>query len=130
MTRHLHAVSLMVPDYDAALAFYVDTLGFVLREDRDLGSGKRWVVIAPDTEAQTNILLAKATDDDQRAVVGNQFGGRIGLFLQTDSFDRDHAAMLAKGVTFEEEPRHEPYGTVAVWRDPFGHRWDLLQLKR
>lgn len=130
MTRHLHAVSLIVPDYDAALAFYVDTLGFDLREDTDLGAGKRWVVIAPDPTAQTSILLARAADDDQRAVVGNQFGGRIGLFLHTDDFARDHAAMLAKGVIFEEDPRHEPYGTVAVWCDPFGHRWDLLQLKR
>ena len=128
MPRHLHAFSLLVPDYDTALEFYVGKLGFDLREDTDLGDGKRWVVIAPDAEAQTNILLAQAADDNQRAVIGNQFGGRIGLFLHTDNFTRDHAAMLAQGVTFEEDPRHEPYGTVAVWRDPFGHRWDLLQL--
>ncbi|WP_299350288.1 VOC family protein [uncultured Shimia sp.] len=126
--RHLHAFSLIVPDYDKALGFYVGTLGFDLREDTDLGGGKRWVVIAPDRTAQTSILLARAADDAQSAVIGNQFGGRIGLFLHTDDFARDHADMLAKCVTFEEEPRHEPYGTVAVWRDPFGHRWDLLQL--
>ena len=129
MPRHLHAFSLIVSDYDTALDFYVGKLGFTLREDTDLGEGKRWVVIATDADAQTNILLARAADDDQRAVIGNQFGGRIGLFLHTDNFSRDHAAMLSQGVTFEEEPRHEPYGTVAVWRDPFGHRWDLLQLK-
>ncbi|WP_127112304.1 VOC family protein [Shimia sediminis] len=130
MPQHLHAISLVVPDYDPALDFYVATLGFDLREDTDLGDGKRWVVIAPDAQAQTAILLARAADDAQRAVIGNQFGGRIGLFLHTDDFARDHATMVAKGVVFEEEPRFEPYGTVAVWRDPFGHRWDLLQLKR
>ena len=129
MARYLHAISLIVPDYDAALDFYVGKLGFDLREDTNLGDGKRWVVIAPDAHSQTNILLAQAADNDQRAVIGNQFGGRIGLFLHTDNFAQDHATMLAQGVTFEEEPRHEPYGTVAVWRDPFGHRWDLLQLK-
>lgn len=128
MPRHLHAVAIVVPDYDAALAFYVGKLGFVLREDRRLSAEKRWVVIAPDERSQTNILLARAATDVQRDAIGNQFGGRVGLFLHTDDFDRDYAAMLAAGVTFEEAPRDEDYGTVAVWRDPFGNRWDLLQL--
>ncbi|MCP9481937.1 VOC family protein [Shimia sp. CNT1-13L.2] len=129
MPRHLHAFSLVVPDYDSALAFYVDTLGFDLREDLPLEDGKRWVVIAPDGDAQTNILLAQADGYDQEAAIGNQFGGRVGLFLHTDDFARDHAAMVKAGVHFEEAPRYEAYGTVAVWRDPFGNRWDLLQLK-
>ncbi|TCL09729.1 catechol 2,3-dioxygenase-like lactoylglutathione lyase family enzyme [Shimia isoporae] len=128
MTRHLHAVAIVVPDYDEALSFYVGKLGFVLREDRRVTSEKRWVVIAPDTRSQTTILLARAATCEQRAIVGRQFGGRVGLFLHTDDFARDHAAMLDGGVQFEESPRQEEYGLVAVWRDPFGNRWDLLQL--
>ena len=129
MARHLHAFSLLVPDYDTALEFYVGVLGFELRQDIVLSDEKRWVVIAPDAPSQTNILLARAASPDQQAAIGNQFGGRVGLFLHTDDFTRDHAAMLEAGVVFEEEPRHEVYGTVAVWCDPFGNRWDLLQLK-
>lgn len=128
MPRHLHACAIVIPDYDAALAFYVGKLGFALREDRPLGAEKRWIVIAPEADCQTNILLARAATDRQRDAIGNQFGGRVGLFLHTDDFARDHAAMLAAGVTFEEASRQEDYGTVAVWRDPFGNRWDLLQL--
>lgn len=124
----MHAFSLIVPDYDAGIAFYVGTLGFDLRSDIDLGEGKRWVMVAPDATCQTSILLAKAVGDTQNQAIGNQFGGRVGLFLHSDDFARDHALMIASGVTFEEEPRYEPYGTVAVWRDPFGNRWDLLQL--
>lgn len=129
MARHLHAFSLVVPDYDAALAFYVGKLGFELREDHALPDNKRWVVIAPDSEAVTNILLAKAEGPTQDAAIGNQFGGRVGLFLHTDDFARDHAAMVAAGVHFEEAPREEAYGVVAVWQDPFGNRWDLLELR-
>ena len=126
-TRHLHAVSLLVPDYDAGIAFYVDTLGFDLAQDTDLGDGKRWVLVTPPG-GQTHILLARAADPRQILAIGDQFGGRVGLFLHTDDFSTDHAAMIAAGIHFEEEPRTEPYGTVAVWRDPFGNRWDLLQL--
>lgn len=129
MARHLHAFSLLVPDYDDALAFYVTKLGFHLREDILLSEDKRWVVISPDRECETNILLAKADGPQQDAAIGNQFGGRVGLFLHTDDFHADHTMMLSAGVQFEEDPRHEPYGIVAVWRDPFGNRWDLLQLK-
>lgn len=128
MARHLHAVALVVPDYDAALAFYVGKLGFVLREDRRLSEEKRWVVIAPDAESTTNLLLAKARGARQEAAIGDQFGGRVGLFLYTDDFARDHAAMVKAGVVFEEAPRVEDYGKVAVWQDPFGNRWDLLEL--
>ncbi len=124
---HLHAITLVVPDYDAGIAFYVGVLGFDLHADADLGGGKRWVMVAPPG-GQTALLLARADGAQQQASIGNQTGGRVGFFLYSDDFAADHARMGAAGVTFEEEPRHEPYGSVAVWRDPFGNRWDLLQL--
>jgi catechol 2,3-dioxygenase-like lactoylglutathione lyase family enzyme len=122
----LHAVALLVPDYDAAIAFYCDLLGWQLAEDIDQGH-KRWVRILPPGATQGSLILAQATGPAQSAAIGNQFGGRVGLFLTTDDFARDHARMLALGVLFEEPPRHEPDGTVAVWQDPFGNRWDLLE---
>lgn len=120
--------TLVVPDYDVAIRFYVNQVGFTLLEDTDMGGGKRWVRIAP-AGSDTAILIARAVDPRQRAAIGNQTGGRVGFFLNSDDFDRDHARMLANGLEFEEPPRNEPYGKVAVWRDPFGNRWDLLQLK-
>lgn len=114
----------MVPDYDAAIAFYVGALGFRLTEDVDQGR-KRWVTVEPPGGG-TRLVLARADTSDQSAAIGNQAGGRVFLFLTTDDFSRDYAAMQAAGVTFEEPPRVEPYGTVAVWRDPFGNRWDLI----
>lgn len=128
MSQHLHAVALVVPDYDAAITFYCDVMGFSLIADEDQGDGKRWVLVSPPGAQETQLLLAKAKGPEQEAAIGNQTGGRVFLFLHTDDFAGDHGRMLAKGVTFEEEPRHEPYGTVAVFRDPFGNRWDLLQL--
>ncbi|WP_163847258.1 VOC family protein [Pseudooceanicola aestuarii] len=127
MSQHLHAVALVVPDYDAALAFYVGKLGFTLIADEDQGGGKRWVMVAPPGAAQTRLLLARAVGPAQEQVVGAQAGGRVFLFLHTDDFAGDHARMTAAGVEFEEAPRHEAYGSVAVFRDPFGNRWDLLQ---
>ncbi|WP_424833392.1 VOC family protein [Ruegeria sp.] len=127
MRQSLHAVTLVVPDYDDAIAFYTKTLDFALTQDIDLGDGKRWVLVAPKGSDGASILLAKADGAQQKAAIGNQTGGRVGFFLQTDDFQRDHANMCAAGVTFEEDSRHEPYGTVAVWRDPFGNRWDLIQ---
>lgn len=129
--RHLACIALVVDDYDRAIAFYVDTLGFELREDRLLGAvpgnaAKRWVVVAPPG-AQTGLLLAQAANDAQRARIGDQTGGRVGFFLHTDDFARDHAAMLAKGVRFVEAPRHEAYGTVVVFEDPYGNRWDMIE---
>ncbi|MDW3220250.1 MAG: VOC family protein [Acidimicrobiales bacterium] len=118
-------VSLLVPDYDEAIAFFIDVLGFELVEDRDEGR-KRWVVVRP-VGAETGIVLARADGPDQQAAVGNQLGGRVGFFLHTDDFTRDHARMTAAGVRFHEEPRREPYGIVAVWEDPWGNPWDLLQ---
>ncbi|WP_121633429.1 VOC family protein [Tropicibacter alexandrii] len=126
---HLHAITLVVPDYDAAIAFYRDAMGFDLIEDTDLGGGKRWVLVAP-AGGQTRLLLAKAVTDRQRAAIGAQTGERVGFFLHSDDFSAHHARLQAAGVVFEETPRHEPYGTVAVFRDPFGNRWDLLHLSR
>ncbi|KPP87272.1 MAG: putative lyase [Rhodobacteraceae bacterium HLUCCA08] len=122
----LHAVTLVVPDYDEALDFYVTRLGFDLVADTRLPDSKRWVLVAPPG-GQARLLLARADGADQRAAIGNQTGGRVGFFLETDDFDADHARMRAAGVVFEETLRAEPYGTVAVWRDPFGNRWDLIQ---
>ena len=124
--RRIATVTLVVPDYDAAIAFYVGTLGFDLLEDVDQGR-KRWVRVSPSGDRGTALLLARAETDAQAAAVGGQTGGRVGFFLETDDFERDHAAMTSAGIVFEEPPRQEPYGTVAVWRDPWGNRWDLLQ---
>ena len=122
----LSAIALVVPDYDAAIDFYVRKLGFELREDTRLSETKRWVRVAPPG-AETSLLLAKADGPKQIAAIGNQTGGRVGFFLETDDFARDHTAMLAKGVDFKEPPRHETYGTVAVFQDPFGNLWDLIE---
>ncbi|MCC6519267.1 MAG: VOC family protein [Tabrizicola sp.] len=124
MPARIAAIALVVPEYEAGLAFYVGKLGFRLVEDIDQGR-KRWVVVEPPGGG-TRLVLARAEGADQQAAIGDQAGGRVFLFLETDDFARDHAAMLAAGVSFEEAPRHEPYGSVAVWRDPFGNRWDLI----
>ena len=129
--RHLDCIALVVDDYDRAIDFYVNVLGFALREDRLLGAvpgnaAKRWVVVAPPG-AQTGLLLAQAANDAQRARIGDQTGGRVGFFLHTDDFTRDYATMRARDVRFVEEPRHEAYGRVVVFEDPFGNRWDLIQ---
>jgi catechol 2,3-dioxygenase-like lactoylglutathione lyase family enzyme len=120
-------VSLVVRDYDEAIAFYVEALGFELVEDSDLGGGKRWVVVAPPGGEGTGLLLAQATKPAQDERVGDQTGGRVFLFLDTDDFDRDHARMRAAGVRFIESPRIESYGTVAVFEDLYGNRWDLVE---
>ena len=124
-------VALVVHEYDEAIAFFVDALGFTLDEDTDMGDGKRWVVVSPplhDAAPGASLLLARAVSDEQRSVVGTQGGGRVWLFLHTDDFVRDHTRMTAAGVHFREEPRHEPYGTVAVFEDLYGNPWDLLEL--
>lgn len=126
-TETLAMTTLVVPDYDIARDFYVDALGFTLIADTDMGDGKRWLVVEPAGGGR--LLLAKAADKAQRAAVGNQTGGRVALFLQTDDFAECHKRFTAEGVTFHEEPRHEPYGTVAVFSDPFGNRWDLIEPK-
>lgn len=128
MAQHLALLSLLVRDYDEALAFYVGRMGFTLVEDSDLGGGKRWVVVAPGV-AGTRFLLAKAANERQAAAIGGQGGGRVWLFLHTDAFEADHARLSAAGVKFLEEARHETYGSVAVFEDLYGNRWDLLQPK-
>ena len=128
MNLTLSLITLVVPDYDEAIAFYRDILGFTLAEDTNLGGGKRWVRVIP-TEGGTGFLLAKAAGVEQEAAIGNQTGGRVAFFLQTDSFTRDYAALSAKGVTFLEDPRHEIYGSVVVFQDPFGNKFDLIEFK-
>lgn len=124
---HIALTTLVVRDYDEAITWYTNALGFVLIEDDDRGGGKRWVVVAPPSDADGALLLARAVNDEQRACIGRQTGGRVGFFLHTDDFQRDHARMLKHDVRFREEPRHEPYGIVAVFEDLYGNLWDLLE---
>ena len=126
--RRIATVTLVVGDYDEAIRWYTEKLGFALAEDVDLGGGKRWVTVDPGNGG-ARLLLAKADGDRQVSRIGDQTGDRVFLFLETDDFARDHAAMLAKGVSFKEEPRHEAYGTVAVFADLYGNLWDLIEPK-
>jgi catechol 2,3-dioxygenase-like lactoylglutathione lyase family enzyme len=122
-------VALVVRDYDEAIDFYTKKLGFTLVEDTyQPEQDKRWVVVAPAGSNGTSLLLARAAKPEQEPFVGNQTGGRVFLFLNTDDFWRDHARMVAAGITFVREPKTEPYGTVAVFKDLYGNLWDLLQL--
>jgi catechol 2,3-dioxygenase-like lactoylglutathione lyase family enzyme len=125
--RRVATVAVLVDDYDRALAWYRDKLGFTVEADADLGGGKRWVVVAAQGGAGARLLLARADGEAQRARIGDQTGGRVFLFLETDDFLRDHAAMLAGGVDFRETPRHEAYGIVAVFADLYGNLWDLIE---
>jgi len=127
MEQSIGSVTLIVPDYDEAIAWFTRVLSFSLIEDIALGHGKRWVLVAPPGPAGTRLVLAEPADDRQAARVGDQTGGRVFLFLHTDDFWRDHARMKAGGVSFMEVPRHEAYGWVAVFEDMWGNRWDLLQ---
>ena len=123
----LHAMTILVDDYDAAIAHYVEDLGFTLIEDTRLSADKRWVRVAPDPAGTTSFILAVASTDAQCAAIGNQTGGRVGLFLHTDDFAVDYARLVSRGVEMTEEPRHEDYGSVVVFRDRFGNLWDLIQ---
>ena len=126
--RRVALVTLVVDDYDEAIRFYTEALGFRLVEDTPRPDGSRWVVVRPSArESGCDLLLARAKGESQRSRVGDQTGGRVGFFLHTDDFARDHARMLAAGVTFLEAPRHEPYGSVAVFQDLYGNLWDLVQ---
>lgn len=129
MSQSIATVSLLVADYDDAIRFYRDMLGFELIADTDMGNGKRWVLVAPPGRAGTRLLLARADGEAQRAAIGNAGGGRVMFFLETDNFLADHAAMLERGVTFLEQPRHEAYGSVSVFADLYGNKWDLIQPK-
>jgi len=123
----LFLVSLVVDSYHRAKAFYCDALGFECLQDAEIPDGKRWLVVRPRGGEGASILLAEASDETQRAAIGNQTGGRVGFFLETDDFARDHRRFTEAGVLFQEEPRHEPYGTVAVFADLYGNLWDLIE---
>lgn len=127
MSQTIGHVTLLVRDYDEAIAFYVNSLGFRLVADEALAGGKRWVLVAPAGPAGTALLLARAATPEQKARVGDQAGGRVFLFLHTDDFWRDYHLMKSRGVRFAEEPRQEAYGAVVVFEDLYGNRWDLLQ---
>ena len=119
--------TLVVRDYDEAIRFFVDKLGFTLVADTLLEHGKRWVVVSPSQSDQIGLLLARANDTDQARCVGNQTGGRVAFFLTTTDFNLSYSLLLERGVRFCEQPRHEPYGTVAVFLDLYENRWDLIQ---
>jgi catechol 2,3-dioxygenase-like lactoylglutathione lyase family enzyme len=124
-------VAIVVRDYDEAIKFYVDTLGFTLIEDTFIpAQNKRWVLVAPPGSSETKLLLARAVNDEQASRIGNETGGRVFLFLHTDDFWRDFTQYKNKGVVFVREPKEESYGTVAVFKDLYGNLWDLLQLSR
>lgn len=128
--QQIGMIALVVDDYDDAIAFYTQKLQFTLVEDTDLGGGKRWVLVSPPNGNGTNLLLAQASNETQKQSVGNQTGGRVFLFLQTNDFWRDYKSMQANEVVFNEEPRVEEYGTVVVFQDLYGNKWDLLELNK
>ncbi len=130
MQQHIGYIALLVRDYDEAISYFGEKLGFAVAEDTDLGGGKRWVLIAPPGSVEARLLLAKAVSIDQLHRVGDQTGGRVFLFLHTDDFWRDYETYRSRGVLFREEPREEPYGIVAVFDDLYGNRWDLIELKQ
>ena len=130
MNQQIIYVTLVVRAYDEAIAYYTQVLGFDLVEDTDLGNGKRWVLVRPPGGGGTSLLLAQAASPAQAAHIGGQSGGRVFLFLHTDDFWRDYASFQARGVRFHEAPRGEAYGTVAVFEDLYGNKWDLLKLDR
>lgn len=131
MKRSIAHIALVVRDYDEAIRFFVDTLGFVLIEDSyQPEQDKRWVLVAPDGGGGTSLLLARASDEHQRGYVGDQAGGRVFLFLETDDFWRDYEAFRGRGVRFTREPKQADYGTVAVFEDLYGNLWDLVEFAR
>ncbi|HTJ57954.1 MAG TPA: VOC family protein [Devosiaceae bacterium] len=129
MPQKIATVAIVVADYDEAISFYCERLGFELVADTPLGGGKRWVVVAPTDGGGARLLLAKADGEEQAGAIGDQTGGRVGFFLETDDFFRDFEAFSARGVRFLEAPRHEAYGTVAVFEDLYGNKWDLIEAK-
>ena len=129
MTQHIAQLTYLVRDYDEAIAYFTHTLGFTLVEDTEMGGGKRWVLVSPPG-GETRLLLARAATPEQIAAIGKQGGGRVFLFLHTEDFARDYALYIQRGVRFIEEPREEPYGTVAVFEDFYGNRWDLIEPRR
>ncbi len=129
MKQSIAHVALVVNDYDEAIEFYTEKLGFILLEDTAQSETKRWVLVAPPGAEECSLLLAKGVGEEQRSRVGNQTGGRVFLFLHTDDFWRDYENYRSKGITFVREPKNEEYGTVAVFADLYGNLWDLVEFK-
>jgi catechol 2,3-dioxygenase-like lactoylglutathione lyase family enzyme len=127
MKKHLAHIALVIDDYDKAIDYYINTLNFILIEDTPLNAEKRWVLIAPSNDAETKILLAKASNEEQKSRIGNQTGGRVFLFLYTDNFEREHQNLLSKNVTIIRTPIIEEWGKVLVFKDQYGNFWDLIQ---
>ena len=127
MKQRIAHMALVVADYDEAIQFYTEKLNFVLLEDTILSETKRWVLVAPKGSSECCLLLAKAANEEQKTRIGNQTGGRVFLFLATDDFHRDYNDMLEKGISFARDPKVEPYGTVAVFKDLYGNLWDLVE---
>ncbi len=126
MSQQIAALALVVHDYDAAIAFYTEKVGFQLVKDIALGGGKRWVEVRP-SGSSTGLILSKAKNERQSASIGNQTGGRVFLFMETTTFEEDYRRMLDNGIHFTETPREEVYGKVVVWEDLYGNKWDLIQ---
>lgn len=127
MNQHIAHITILIDDYDRAIYFYTNKLGFKLIEDRALEKDKRWVVVAPPGNTGSSLLLARADSNRQKDFIGNQSGGRVFLFLYTDDFWRDYHKMVDEQVQFVRRPKEEPYGTVAVFKDLYGNLWDLIQ---
>jgi catechol 2,3-dioxygenase-like lactoylglutathione lyase family enzyme len=130
MNQHIAHIALVVDNYDEAIKFYTEKLGFILLEDTKLSETKRWVMVAPKGNGQCCLLLAQAATEEQKSRVGNQTGRRVFLFLYTDNFWRDHKAYTEKGINFVRQPVEEPYGTVAVFEDLYGNLWDLIEPRK
>jgi catechol 2,3-dioxygenase-like lactoylglutathione lyase family enzyme len=130
MNQRLAHITLVVDDYDEAIKFYTEKLNFRLVEDTVLSETKRWVLVAPTGSGECGLLLAKASNEEQKSRIGNQTGGRVFLFLNTDNFKRDYDNLIAKGVTIVRAPSVEEYGTVAVFADLYGNLWDLIEPSR
>jgi len=126
MTTTLGMIAIVIDDYDLAISHYIDDLGFMLIEDTELSPEKRWVVVAPSSTG-AQILLAKASNEQQQAAIGNSTGGRVGFFLYTDNFSETYDHYLAKGIEFTETPRSESFGQVVVFKDKYGNKWDLIE---
>ena len=127
MKQSIARIALVVDDYDKAIEFYTNKLDFLLVEDSDLGNGKRWVIVAPQGSSECSLVLAKADNEDQASRVGNQTGNRVFLFLYTDDFWRDYYKIVERGVKIDREPEKMPYGMVAVFKNLYGNKWDLLE---
>ncbi len=126
---HLGMITVVVDNYDEAIKYYTEALGFTLVEDTKMSDVKRWVVVAPDPNQGAALLLAEATTPEQVAAIGNQTGGRVMFFIYTDDFDRDYARMAQHNVAFTEEPRNEDFGKVVVFADKYGNKWDFIERK-